>query len=175
MRDIGEKRHNLTFVKRLSQGKRGNPGEILCICDCGKETVIKINKFGVTKSCGCLKNRKGKDSHSFKGYEEIYGRQWWNIQKNAETRNLEFEITIEQAWNLYVKQKRLCKLSGLPINFGDRRWTASLDRINSGKGYTLDNVQWVHKDINKIKMDLETDRFIELCNAVTRTHFDQNV
>ena len=37
--------------------------------------------------------------------------------------------------------------------------TASLDRIDSSKGYTEDNIQWVHKDVNQMKMDLPEQRF----------------
>ena len=47
--------------------------------------------------------------------------------------------------------------------------TASLDRIDSSKGYTKDNVQWVHKDINYIKRDLSDSEFITLCKKVA-TH-----
>ena len=44
--------------------------------------------------------------------------------------------------------------------------TASLDRIDSSKGYTKSNIQWVHKDINKMKSDFSMLRFLELCYAV---------
>lgn len=44
--------------------------------------------------------------------------------------------------------------------------TASLDRIDSNRGYTQDNVQWVHKDVNKMKMDLNQQIFVELCRAI---------
>jgi len=37
--------------------------------------------------------------------------------------------------------------------------TASLDRINSSKGYTLDNVQWVHKTVNIMKQGLSDEDF----------------
>ena len=49
--------------------------------------------------------------------------------------------------------------------------TASLDRIDSNKGYTIDNVQWVHKDINKMKMDLEEDVFIDNCKLIIENKF----
>ena len=44
--------------------------------------------------------------------------------------------------------------------------TASLDRIDSSKGYVKGNVQWVHKDINKMKTDFEQSIFIKLCKSV---------
>jgi hypothetical protein len=44
--------------------------------------------------------------------------------------------------------------------------TASLDRINSDLGYVYGNIQWIHKDINKMKNDYEQNYFILLCKKV---------
>ena len=44
--------------------------------------------------------------------------------------------------------------------------TASLDRINSKKGYVEGNIQWVHKDINMMKHCLETSDFIKWCEKI---------
>ena len=55
----------------------------------------------------------------------------------------------------------------------NRSMTASLDRIDSCKGYTIDNVQWVHKWINVMKSDHSQDEFIALCRAVT-THQERH-
>ena len=75
---------------------------------------------------------------------------------------------------LYTQQSNKCALSGLPISIsntvkGDMNrgeTTASLDRINSTKGYSRDNVQWVHKTVNKMKMDLDESEFIGMCKAI---------
>ena len=42
----------------------------------------------------------------------------------------------------------------------------SLDRIDSLKGYAIDNVQWVHKDINKMKNIHSQPAFINICKLV---------
>jgi len=47
------------------------------------------------------------------------------------------------------------------------RGDASLDRIDNSKGYHLNNVQWVHKDVNRMKWIFEQDYFIKLCNKVS--------
>ena len=77
---------------------------------------------------------------------------------------------MEQAWQLFENQEHRCALSGLLLNFPKDRnphgGTASLDRIDSDGDYTLDNVQWVHKDINKLKNAFNQSYFIELCKAV---------
>ena len=44
--------------------------------------------------------------------------------------------------------------------------TASLDRIDSSKGYVEGNVQWVHKMINMSKQQYSQEEFIDMCKAV---------
>jgi hypothetical protein len=55
------------------------------------------------------------------------------------------------------------------LHFGNNtiRGTASLDRIDSKLGYNINNIQWVHKDVNTIKWDLSHDKFIEICQIIT--------
>lgn len=48
----------------------------------------------------------------------------------------------------------------------DTTGTASLDRIDSSKGYIKGNIQWVHKDINKMKNNYNQAYFINLCALV---------
>ena len=46
--------------------------------------------------------------------------------------------------------------------------TASLDRIDSNKGYIKNNVQWVHKHINTMKMHMTDREFIDMCKKVAK-------
>jgi len=97
---------------------------------------------------------------------------YFNGIKNRATRsNKEFDVTIEYLFDLFEKQHGKCALSGLDIAFArsirSKEKTASLDRIDSTKGYIEGNVQWVHLDVNKMKMDLEQSRFLELCNIIS--------
>jgi len=151
----------------LYEDNSKNNGSWICRCNCGKIVSVKADHLlcGHTRSCGCL-------AHDLKwtGYEEISGDYWNNTIKNAKARSLEFTIKIEDAWELFIKQNRECALSNMTINFdGSKRkknQTASIDRIDSNKGYSIDNIQWVHKTIQKMKMDIIESEFIELCKRV---------
>lgn len=116
-----------------------------------------------------IDNKKASNS-AYKGYHDISGSFWTRIKRSAKERAREFNITIEYAWNLYETQHRKCRLSCLPIVFSSlcqsSDGTASLDRIDSSKGYIEGNVQWVHKDINMMKQDHTDSDFIVLCKAV---------
>jgi hypothetical protein len=91
-----------------------------------------------------------------------------------------FKLTKKQAWNLFLKQQKKCALSDQPINFctgngiTERGWkgrlmhTASLDRIDPNKGYTIDNVQWIHKDINRMKNNFDENYFVNVCKHIAK-------
>ena len=53
-----------------------------------------------------------------------------------------------------------------PSSSGRSDGTASLDRIISTNGYTIDNIQWVHKDINELKWDKTYEELLSICKKV---------
>ena len=147
-----------------------------CSCSCGKKITKNFSSrqllLGEVTSCGCLKNPTGKDHPSFKGYRDIYGGFWNQIKNGASVRGIPFDIDIEFAWSLFEKQNKKCILSGRELTMGKQsrknpiERTASLDRIDSKKGYNINNVQWVHKTINFMKRDLSQEEFIQFCQDV---------
>lgn len=163
----------LTAVSRHSTTRNGHV-RWLCLCDCGQEATCLSTHLssGKTKSCGCLKPT-GKDHKQWTGCGELTGRLWGQIVRGSNGSKgrapIPLILTIEQAWELFLKQDRRCALSGelltLPPRY-NQRGTASLDRIDSSGPYSVENVQWVHKDINLMKNRLTQDRFVHLCRQV---------
>ena len=109
-------------------------------------------------------------------YEDISGQYFSHIKIGAKKRNLKFDLKIEDIWELYLKQNKKCVLSGVEISFDKikGKTTASLDRIDSSKGYIIDNVQWVHKDINQMKSNRSVEDFCEWCKKVVN-HLDSSI
>jgi len=170
-RYIGKKFGDLTVIKKY--GKKDSHTVFECVCSCGKLVYLKSCALvtGNTKSCGCTSRKRGKNHPNYKGYEDIKKCYFWTIENGAKTRGLEFTITIEYAWNLYVKQGKKCALTGKPIYFAttnkNRKFAnASLDRIDSAKGYIPGNIQWLDKKVNHMKWDLNQQDFIENCKMV---------
>lgn len=168
----------LTVLKRVAKTHPHETFKWLCLCDCGKEKAISQSHLIQNKivSCGCLLHRTGKKHPNSKYIGDISGDRWANIRRMAKYRpsriDIEFTITAEDIWELFVTQKATCALTGIPLKIGAQRkdeTTASLDRIDPTKGYTLDNVQWVHKDINYMKNVYDQNYFIEMCHKVA-TH-----
>ncbi len=152
------------IVQKKAQINQKHSSEWVCQCDCGNVAFFSTPqiKNGYATSCGC-------ESYLKRYYGEIplgYLRQ---IKRRAEIRNFEYNLTPEYLWELFLGQNRLCSLSGVLIFFKDdlnKEQTASLDRIESSKGYVEDNVQWVHKLVNKLKMDMPPNDFLQWVKSI---------
>lgn len=147
----------------------------LCRCDCEAEFLVKshnLRKELTTECVACSeKKRWGVNHHRRTGAGDISGTFWSRMRNHAHERGIPLNISVEEAFALFQKQNGKCALSGVAINFPVRfkdckEGTASLDRIDSTKGYELHNVQWVHRDVNFMKGKLLQERFLELCKAI---------
>lgn len=140
---------------------------------CSQEFLSKPERIWSkhTQSCGCY-HKHAISKFAWKGHGELSSQHFSQIKYHAQKRRLVFEITIEDAWRQFVKQDRLCAFTGLIITFPERlskntNHTASLDRVDNTKGYTIDNIQWVHKDVNQMKSNYSQERFLQICRMVT--------
>lgn len=161
---IGKTYDQLTVI-----GFEKNKNKKVAVCQCSCGNIINkrpelLKHINMTNNCGC-QHRGG-----WKGVGLLSQTFMCRIIRNAKIRDIPFNLSIDYLWELYEQQNGKCALSGLEIPFGKSTIDssdASLDRIDSNKEYSKDNVQWVHKDINKMKMELDEKRFIELCKLVS--------
>ena len=177
--DLMGKRVELLTVQGFSHTTKSGHHYWKCLCDCGNTKVVRGNHLytKAIKSCGCLKKRRGKNCPAFRGYEEISGDLLHTMKTGAKSHGHLWKVTPKYLWNLFIKQKRCCALSGVPLTFeggsienryaATSKRTASLDRIDSSKDYTEGNVQWIHKDLNLMKNTFSTPVFVEWCRKVT--------
>jgi hypothetical protein len=141
-------------------------------CVCGVEKLLRVLSLQKGKIDDCLvcapstQRHKEARGRAWKGHGDISKTYWCRLRNGARTRRLQFDFTIEEAWALFEEQQGLCALSGQPIQFGYAT-TASLDRIDNTRGYCRDNVQWLHKALNRAKQDLPQEEFIALCCMVS--------
>ncbi len=163
-----------TVINRLPNDK-WNMTKYLCRCECGKEKDVYAKHLNSGNSSGCheCSIKSGSDHPDWKGYGDISGA-WWATHIGACDRQRSgnitpVKITKEFAWDLFLKQNKKCALSGLDLVISNdhSKNTASIDRINSAKGYVEDNIQWVHKHVNIMKNIFEQDYFIDMCKKIT--------
>jgi len=149
-----------------------------CICECGnikyhtKQNLLK----GTLVSCGCFKKQnRGKLHKNWRGHKNLSGTFFDRIKNIAKRKEIPFTVNIEYLGNLYDKQHGKCAISGkeitMPMSWKEIRtfsYTASLDRIDSSKNYEEGNLQWVHKDINMMKQQLDQPYFLSLCREIVK-------
>lgn len=180
------------YIEVLRLAGRNKHSQLVweCCCHaCGKKSFyLASGDINRNTSCGCGRwntnklskhphHQKGKNSPYWTGHGEISGYRFASIKQSATKRGIEFSLTIEEIWNLYLQQNKRCALTGLEIAFGEKARdlaTASLDRIDSSRGYEKDNIQWVHKKINTMKMDLDLQEFMNYCKLITEHRSKQN-
>jgi hypothetical protein len=140
----------------------------------GIETAEKLReqrKVDAKKQFSDIEQRRIRFNSNWKGFGDLSGDHWRRIQQGAIKRNLELSITIEDVWNKYLQQHGKCAISGVDITLRGQeigisskhvheKTTASLDRIDSSLGYTIDNIQWIHKDLNQMKSDRSMETLI---------------
>lgn len=162
-------------VLSISKDRKDNQKKYIysfnCLCECGNLKTVRCDAVvnNRTKSCGCIPTgpEGGKNNSLWTGFEDISGQYFSSIKNKAKKRNIPFDLTIEDAWDLFILQNKKCALTGEQIYFGKNK-TASLDRIDSNLGYSINNCQWLHKDINILKNNLDQNFFIELCKKVAK-------
>lgn len=153
----GETFGRLTVVKLLNATNGNTIWK--CRCVCGRTMTASGSALhrGRVTTCGCRKS-----------WGKISGRYWCAVRNGAKQRGLALDVTIEQVWTLFEKQKGRCVLTGRRIGFSPQ--TASLDRIDSTKGYVDGNVQWIHRDVNRMKQEFSEPYFIKTCTEIVRHH-----
>lgn len=182
---VGRQFGRLTVLEYLGFSRSAWSSYWRCRCLCGR--IVDVGKSirrrkNPTESCGCLAAERAS-RRQWQGTGDIGQQHFRRIYNRAQADGIEFNLSIEQLWSIFQSQNGVCALSGMKIEFGRyapegrarhdgraRLSTASLDRIDSSKGYIVGNVQWVHKDINKMKGVFDQSRFIALCKAVTQYH-----
>ncbi len=173
---IGKRFHKL-IVKQRVYTECNNVSRFLCKCDCGNEKVIRgrLLVIGQAKSCGCSRHKKTVLAKTWKGYGEISGTYWKKLKRanSKRKKDIQFSITIEEAWDKFIQQNKRCAITGQQLMFvsdysRSAAQTASLDRINSNGHYEIGNIQWLHKDINKLKNDYDQESFFSLCLKIVQ-------
>lgn len=114
-------------------------------------------------------SNKTMDQNAHKGWIKDVLRYSFvrKYQANAILRDIEWNVTFEYLADLLIEQDFKCALTEWDIDAMEvQKNTASLDRIDSSKGYTEGNVQWVHKMVNMSKQSYTQEEFIDMCKSV---------
>ncbi len=141
---------------------------------CGESDPIK---FGVRHSI-CKKCRKEREQEKNKNLsiaQQLY-KHGLKSKTGKKTKE-KFALTVEEIESILQKQNYKCYYTG--FDFSKIKYTETskldkptLDRIDSSKGYTLDNCVICTWWSNSSKAEISKEDFIKLCKQVANNFLD---
>lgn len=112
-----------------------------------------------------------------KGYNKRYGGEMTlekmvefkrrTTAKRCQKLNRQCTITLPELLEIYKSQNGVCFYTHKPMVFHNKDDDSlSIDRLDSSKGYTKDNVVLCRWIINRVKNDLSKEDFIGTCKLI---------
>jgi hypothetical protein len=81
-------------------------------------------------------------------------------------------LSVDQLQEIWTKQNGQCALTGwnmtMTLGQGNINTNASIDRIDSTKGYVEDNVQFVCRAVNVFKSNATEELLYNMCEAIIK-------
>ena len=119
----------------------------------------KSQQDGLQSNCKKIKSQQQRKCKST--YDGFIKNNFKDLRHNAKRRNIQVDITIQDVYNLYKQQNGLCAILNIQMTYESiergtttqhiiNKLNVSVDRIDSSKCYTKDNIQLVCAIINRI-------------------------
>lgn len=171
MEDLtGKQFGKLTVISKI-RGAYNKHVKWNCICECGRKTTPRTDHLinGQSKSCRVCTipyNRR------FTGLEVIQKQLFQTYRSGAKKRRYEFNLTLEQVWDICQRECAYCKKPPCTLNFvrsrkDDTKYLCNgIDRIDNTLGYTLTNIIPCCQTCNKAKNTMSVDEFLAWIRSV---------
>lgn len=180
---VGTQYGDWTIISDKYEKKNSRTGGLKqeVVCKCGYTRFLELYQLKVGKTVKCLMCASRDRLQVYKDLIPI--RYVKRIEYEAVNRGLLYDLTLDYLYNLYNEQKGTCAISGMILSMplvnisryekgkkfnNSKDFTASLDRIDSKQGYIEGNVQWVHKLVNRMKMDLDEVEFFSIVKQISK-------
>lgn len=169
----GKKINRLTPIMYIGPKGTDRTPRWLCRCECGVEKEVVNSKLlgGHTKSCGCLsKEISTRSLVRMNWSKDKVQTLYKKFIAGAATRNLEFTITLEEFRFLIAQNCVYCGSGPSNIYLRGRENSLhynGLDRIDSSKGYTIENSASCCKFCNLFKSDMTKEDFINHVHKIS--------
>lgn len=141
---VGNKFNRWTVLSRAEN--KGHRERYLCLCDCGKKSMIRTDhlKNGGSRSCGCLSvgNRKTHGMHKTKVYAVwAVMRARCNNPKDKGFKNYGGRgIKVCEEWS---------KFENFIRDMGERPMGMSIDRVDNDGDYCKSNCRWTTRSVQE--------------------------
>ncbi len=134
---------------------------------CSRTCVGKNNtkNFGDRKSVYDISRHSGNRNDGYTKFRYHF--------RNISKRTKELDITVENLKEVWENQKGICPYLGIELHLNsygkikkDPITSASLDRIDSSKGYVKGNLQWISRAMNYLKNDMSEQQVFEIMDLI---------
>lgn len=161
--EVGEVTANKTLTRYVGRSAHGHHLWAWTCNDCGirhgPSTISHLRRSKRRNTCAQRPEHNGR----WLGHEQPSGTFLYQYRSDAAKKGRVREVTAADLWGRWMEQGGRCACTGWALEHGVN---VSIDRIGSTLGYVLGNVQWVHRDINRIKSDFSESYFRRLCAGV---------
>jgi hypothetical protein len=166
-------RASLDRIDSLQGYEPHNIRFISYIANCAKN---RFTDKDVIEFCKAVSTLPERGIISVEETDKPFLRHFSLAHRRARNKNIEFSITVEDLRQQWNKQGGACDYSGWKLDNPSRtiEWEgypqhprrASLDRIDSSKGYTKENVHFVSLIANYAKNEFTSEDLRNFCLAV---------
>lgn len=165
-RRIWNKEDDELMIKLLNEGKDIDyVGMIMHRTDEG--IIGRCYKLKIDHKYQVVRDRRYKNKHSRTKLEDVIRRKLQVAELRCSKNGNEFSIEHRDVEDLIRKQNGLCFYTGERLSYVPNTHNCfSIDRVDSSRGYTKDNIVLCITEINFMKQSFKKDRFVELCKLV---------
>lgn len=122
-----------------------------------------VRQLGMFDNCGSIENQGSEVESTARPVDEEGAKRNELVEKASKKKKR--KATSDGLMELLNKQDMRCALSGIELTID----TSRLDHIvpvSAGGEDCIENLQWVHADVNRAKGVLSQSEFIKLCKRV---------
>jgi len=161
-----QKRYNKLYYEKNKERIKAQQKIRNLAVDREKESIRAKEYYALNKEKIIARTRQ----NSIKWFSKNYARKmWYTAQARARYSNLEFDI---HHTDIHIPE--YCPYLGIKItttqNEGRQISNASLDRIDSTKGYIKGNIQVISDLANRMKQDATQEQLISFAKGILKLY-----
>ena len=155
-----------TFLKDVSEVKRNEKlgRKNYCSLSCASKTKENLEHLDAIRNRDVSKLDPANRRDEYSEYREHFRR--------CKRRGKEVDITLEDLKEIFEQQQGICVYSKVKLKhivlgeLCEPIYTASLDRIDSSKGYVKDNIQFVSVAMNHLKNKMSHEEMLQAIEVI---------